>query len=111
MPMSLSRARVDSVDDLDPLSSACLRLSVRSAPASSRPSRCITRPFSLRQAVSVPRPMVPSFRYCESQQVAVTDDGRDIPLLLVLGTKDWKTKTKSDGDEGEEEDFGWEEEK
>ncbi len=52
--------------------------------------------------------MVPAFRFCDEQQVAVTDDGRDVPLLLVSG-KDWKTKTKSDGDEGEEEDFGWEE--
>lgn len=41
--------------------------------------------------------------------MAVIDDGSDRPLLLVLDQKDWKTKTKSDGDEGEEEDYGWEE--
>jgi len=94
--------------DLDPLSSACLRLSARPVPATSKPSSPDTRPFSLRHAVAVARPVVPAFRYCERQQVAVTDDGRDVPLLLVSG-KDWKTKAKSDGDEGEEEDFGWEE--
>lgn len=94
--------------DLHPLSSACLRLSVRPVPATSEPSGPDTRPFSLRHAVAVARPVVPAFRFCERQQVAVTDDGCGVPLLLVSG-KDWRTKAKSDGDEGEEEDYGWEE--
>ena len=101
-PMTVSQL------DVDPLSSACLRLSVRPAAATSAPSGPDTRPFSLRHVVPVARPVVPGYRFCELQQVAVTDDDRGVPLLLVSG-KDWKTKTKSDGDEGEEEDFGWEE--
>jgi len=48
------------------------------------------------------------YRYSDELQVAVTDDGSERPLLLVSG-KEWKTKAKSDGDEGEEEDYDWEE--
>jgi putative ATP-grasp target RiPP len=86
-------------------------LSVRPTPVGSSPSAGDVRPFGLRHTVPAPRPAVPAFRFCERRQVAVTDDDRDIPLLIAIGNKDWKTKAKSDGDEGEEEDYGWEEER
>lgn len=95
--------------DPDPLSSASLRYSIRPVPGASLPSAPDTRPFGLRDARPIPRPQVSHYRYSQRLQMAVTDDGDERPLLLVLGEKDWKTKTKSDGDEGEEEDFGWEE--
>lgn len=36
-------------------------------------------------------------------------DRKGRPLAETMG-KDWKTKANSDGDEGPEEDYGWEEE-
>lgn len=92
----------------DPLASAALRYFVRPAPQTSRPSEPATRPLSLRHAVAITRPRPPVYRYSDELQVAVTDDGTGRPLLLVSG-KDWKTKAKSDGDEGEEETYDWEE--
>lgn len=92
----------------DPLASAALRYFVRPAPRKSRPSEPATRPLNLRHAVAITRPCPPVYRYSDKLQVAVTDDGTDRPFVLV-SDKDWRTKTKSDGDEGEEEDYDWEE--
>src|SRR5215470_950269 len=99
---------VPELFDQDPLASASLRYFIRPAPRTSQPSGPATRPFSLRHAVAITRPAPPLYRYSDELQVAVTDDGSERPLLLVSG-KEWKTKAKSDGDEGEEEDYDWEE--
>lgn len=45
--------------------------------------------------------------YDHVRQMAVDGSGR--PLIETMG-KDWKTKASSDGDEGPEETYGWEEE-
>lgn len=94
--------------DQDPLSSAGLRYFVRPAPCSSEPSEPATRPFSLRHAVSKSRPPArPAYRYSEELQIAVTDDGTERPLLV--SDKDWLTKAGSDGQDGDEEHYDWEE--
>jgi hypothetical protein len=38
----------------------------------------------------------------------VAVDAEGCPLIETMG-KEWKTKAQSDGDEGPEEDWGWEE--
>lgn len=89
-----------------PLSSASLRYLVHEAVIADRPGPSATRPFGLRAAVPVADPVRPVFRYSHNQQVAVDADGR--PLIETMG-KDWKTKASTDGDEGPEEVWGWEE--
>lgn len=91
----------------DPLSSARLRYTVRVPVASAAPGPEGTRPFGLRFAQSMPTPVTKASSYCHDQQVAVGDDGR--PLIETMG-KDWKSKSATDGDEGPEENWGWEEE-
>jgi putative ATP-grasp target RiPP len=54
----------------------------------------------------VPPPRTRDVLYCPDRQVALGADGR--PLLETMG-KDWKTKASTDGDEGPEENWGWEE--
>ncbi|MGH3692665.1 MAG: putative ATP-grasp-modified RiPP [Pseudonocardiaceae bacterium] len=95
-----------------PLSSAILRYSLRTAVTADGPGPHDTRPFGLRFAQTVPTPVRPEVRYCHQLQVAVDDDGR--PLIEQMGWeedqgKEWETKTDSDGDEGPEENYGWEE--
>lgn len=90
-------------DPMDsPLSAASLRYLVRHPAPGGRNAR----PFGLRNAEVVETPRRPRYRYCPEQQVAVDDEGR--PLIETLG-KDWKTKSSTDGDEGPEENWGWEE--
>jgi putative ATP-grasp target RiPP len=55
----------------------------------------------------VPTPVVSRPTYCPEQQLAVDVDGR--PLVETKKKKEWKTKSSTDGDEGPEEDWGWEE--
>ncbi|MEU6267500.1 putative ATP-grasp-modified RiPP [Saccharopolyspora shandongensis] len=90
----------------DPLSSASLRYLVRQPALASQPGPVETRPFALRFARTVPTPVVRRFRYCPDQQVAVDQDGR--PLIEKMG-KEWESKSSTDGDEGPEENWGWEE--
>ena len=91
----------------NPLSSAHVRLARRPRAVSPAAGEEWTRPFGLRGAVPVPAPVSPSSTYCPRRQVAVGDDGQ--PLVETM-KKDWKTKAASDGDEGPEETYGWEEE-
>lgn len=90
----------------NPLSSASLRYLVHQAAVADQPGPAATRPFGLRAAVPVADPIRPVFRYSHQHQVAVDSDGR--PLIETMG-KDWKTKASTDGDEGPEEAWGWEE--
>lgn len=92
----------------NPLSSASLRFSVRRTARSADTSCPETRPLGLRGAREVARPVRPDYLYCNVRQIAVAPDGSDVPLIKSMG-KQWRTKGKSDGDEGEEEDWGWEE--
>jgi putative ATP-grasp target RiPP len=90
----------------NPLSSGALRYQLRQVVVSADSGPAATRPFGLHRALTVPTPVRPSYRYCPLQQVAVDDDGE--PLVETKG-KDWKTKGSTDGDEGVEENWGWEE--
>ncbi len=95
-----------------PLSSASLRYSLRTAVTADGPGPHETRPFGLRFARSVPTPVRPKVRYCHQLQLAVDDDGH--PLIERMDweedqNKEWATKADSDGVEGPEEDYGWEE--
>lgn len=90
----------------NPLSTAQLRYERRAAATAAGPGPAQTRPFGLRAAVAVPTPVRPDVGFCDVTQVAVDPAGR--PLIETMG-KQWKTKANSDGDEGPEEDYGWEE--
>jgi len=91
---------------VSPLSSASLRYLVRQPTVADRPGPDATRPFGLRAATTVEAPARREFRYCQEQQIAVDEQGR--ALVETMG-KDWKTKASTDGDEGPEENWGWEE--
>lgn len=91
----------------NPLSTAQVRFERRHRPVAAEPGPDDTRPFGLRAAQAVSDPSVSRPVYCPDRQLAVGDDGR--PLVETM-KKDWKTKANSDGDEGPEEDYGWEEE-
>jgi putative ATP-grasp target RiPP len=90
----------------NPLASAALRYLVHQAAIAEHPGPSPTRPFGLRGARVLAAPAQRTFRYCPELQVAV--DGRGRPLIETMG-KDWKTKSSTDGDEGPEENWGWEE--
>jgi putative ATP-grasp target RiPP len=89
-----------------PLSSAALRYLVHQPAIADQAGPDATRPFGLRAATVVEAPVRREFRYCPDKQVAVDQQGR--PLVETMG-KDWKTKSSTDGDEGPEENWGWEE--
>jgi putative ATP-grasp target RiPP len=90
----------------NPLASAHLRYEVRVPATSAAAGPSATRPFGLRFAQPRPTPVGPQVAFCHEQQVAVDDDGR--PLIETMG-KEWKSKSSKDGDEGPEENWGWEE--
>ncbi|WP_433471598.1 putative ATP-grasp-modified RiPP [Saccharomonospora azurea] len=89
-----------------PLSSAALRYHVRQRAVADDVGPEATRPFGLLGAVGVPTPQRRKSRYCPHRQVAVDEQGR--PLMETM-SKEWASKSSSDGDEGPEEDWGWEE--
>jgi putative ATP-grasp target RiPP len=91
----------------DPLASAAIRLSARPRAPEDAPTGSDCRPLGLRFLHAMPTPVRPVCSYSPTKQVAVDRAGR--PLAETMG-KDWKTKGTSDGDEGPEEDYGWEEE-
>lgn len=94
-----------SLDD-NPLSSAQIRYCVRGPVASAAPGPASTRPFGLLLSQPRPTPVSRSYSYCHQSQVAVGDDGT--PLIETMG-KEWESKSSTDGDEGPEENWGWEE--
>ena len=102
--MGQGRLNLDMEDD--PLSSAGLRYLIRTRVETATPGPVATRPFGLRAAVVMPRPQALEVRYCPVRQLAV--DERERPLIETLG-KEWKSKSSTDGDEGPEENWGWEE--
>lgn len=107
MPADVPTAGAVSVAEDTPLSSASLRYLVRRPALAERPGPPETRPLGLRHARPMPPPVRPESRYDPQSQVAVDPHGR--PLIETMG-KDWKTKASSDGDEGPEEHYDWEEE-
>lgn len=90
----------------NPLSSAQVRLERRARLTAPGPGSDDTRPFGLRDAQAVPTPVRPETAYCPERQLAVGDDGR--PMVETM-KKEWKSKSSTDGDEGPEENWGWEE--
>jgi len=105
--MSTTTSSATAMEEDNPLSSAQVRYELRVAAIAEGPGPEETRPFGLRAAQTVPMPVRPPRGYCPIEQVAVDTDGR--PLIETMG-KEWKTKSSSDGDEGPEENYGWEEE-
>ncbi|ACU34164.1 putative ATP-grasp-modified RiPP [Actinosynnema mirum] len=92
--------------DTNPLSSSQLRNTIRAHAVSTAPGPDETRPFGLRFAVTVPTPVRRTVSYCPTRQLAVDNERR--PLIETMG-KEWATKGSTDGDEGPEENWGWEE--
>jgi putative ATP-grasp target RiPP len=107
MSTDVSTTHAVPVAEDTPLSSAGLRYLVRRPALAEQPGPADTRPLGLRHARPVPPPIRPESHYDPKLQVAVDPLGR--PLIETLG-KDWKTKASSDGDEGPEEHYDWEEE-
>lgn len=105
--MSTTTSSTTATAEENPLSTAQLRYELRTTAIADGPGPEETRPFGLRAAQPVPTPVRPQRGYCPIEQVAVDADGR--PLIETMG-KEWKTKSSSDGDEGPEENYGWEEE-
>lgn len=60
----------------------------------------------LRFAQRAPPPRFPEYRYSPELQIALDLSGR--PLIEMMD-KDVRTKRHSDGDEGPEEEYDWEE--
>lgn len=83
-----------------------MRYLVSQPAVASQPGPAATRPFALRFAQTVPTPVTRQIHYCPDQQVALDKDGR--PLIETMG-KEWESKSCTDGDEGPEENWGWEE--
>jgi putative ATP-grasp target RiPP len=106
-PLIQEEIQLSTATRENPLSSAQVRIARRVSPASAGPGPEDTRPFGLRNAQPVPTPVSPHLAYCPVRQLAIGDDGR--PLAETM-KKEWKTKSSTDGDEGPEEDWGWEEE-
>jgi putative ATP-grasp target RiPP len=90
--------------DSNPLSSAALRL--ESPAQRSAGSASSARPFVLRFAQQAPPPRRPEYRYSPELQIALDPSGH--PLIERMD-KDVRTKRHSDGDEGPEEEYDWEE--
>lgn len=88
----------------NPLSSAAMRLECPAQRSAGLGSS--SRPFVLRFARQVSRPRRPEYRYSPELQIALDPRGR--PLIETMN-KDWLTKRHSDGDEGVEEEYDWEE--
>lgn len=88
----------------NPLSAAALRLeppTQRSVESASH-----SRPFVLRFAREIIPSPRPAYRYSRELQIALDPNGR--PLIETMD-KDVRTKRHSDGDEGPEEEYDWEE--
>lgn len=88
----------------NPLSSAALRFEFPTKRSVETASSA--RPFVLQFAHQVPRPQRPRYWYSPELQIALDPDGR--PLIETMD-KDVRTKRHSDGEEGPEEEYDWEE--
>jgi putative ATP-grasp target RiPP len=92
--------------DSNPLSSAALRLEFPAGRCSVEPASLGARPFVLRFAQQILPRQRPEYRYSPELQIALDPRGR--PLIETMD-KDVLTKRHSDGDEGPEEEYDWEE--
>lgn len=90
--------------DSNPLSSAALRLEFPTG--QSVESASVVRPFVLRFAQRITPSQRPAYRYSPELQIALDPGGR---RLIETMDKDVLTKRHSDGDEGVEEEYDWEE--
>ena len=91
--------------ECNPLSSAALRLESPTGRGPVQPESP-ARPFVLRFAQHITRRARPDYRYSPELQIALDPHGR--PLVETMN-KDVLTKRHSDGDEGPEEEYDWEE--
>ncbi|RZS37814.1 putative ATP-grasp target RiPP [Herbihabitans rhizosphaerae] len=70
------------------------------------PSAPETRPFGLRNVRAMPEPIVPPYEYSHDQQVSVSDDDSETPMVKLSPNMEWSSITDNDGDEGPSEDWG-----
>jgi putative ATP-grasp target RiPP len=70
------------------------------------PSALDTRPFGLRHVRAMPEPVIPAYAYSHDQQVSVSDDGSETPMVKLSPNMEWSSITNNDGDEGPSEDWG-----
>jgi putative ATP-grasp target RiPP len=91
--------------DSNPLSSAALRLEFSTGRRSVE-SASLARPFVLRFAQQITPRRRPDYEYSPELQIALDPNGR--PLIETMD-KDVLTKRHTDGDEGPEEEYDWEE--
>ena len=70
------------------------------------PSAPETRPFGLRHVRVMPEPTVPAYEYSHDQQVSVSADGSQTPMVKLSPNMEWSSITDNDGDEGPSEDWG-----
>jgi putative ATP-grasp target RiPP len=112
VPLTVHHSREGGMHDKEerhmvsnPLSSAALRLEFPAGRCSVE-SASPARPFVLRFAQQVTPRERPEYRYSPELQIALDPDGR--PLVETMD-KDVRTKRHSDGDEGVEEEYDWEE--
>lgn len=91
----------------DPLASAAIRLAPSPRGTEQVSPTSAFRPLGLRHLRAMAFSPAPECTYSHREQGAVDRYSR--PLLETMG-KDWKTKGSSDGEEGPEEHYDWEEE-
>ncbi|MGH3633496.1 MAG: hypothetical protein ACRDTS_05225 [Mycobacterium sp.] len=70
------------------------------------PSAPQTRPFGLRHVRTMPEPVIPAYQYSHDQQVSVSGDGSEEPMVRRSPPMEWSSITDNDGDEGPSEDWG-----
>lgn len=70
------------------------------------PSAPETRPFGLRHVRVLPEPTVPAYAYSHDQQVSISEDGSETPMVKLSPNMEWSSITDNDGDEGPSEDWG-----
>lgn len=65
------------------------------------------RPYGMRffEAVDDSGTVLPRYRYCPDQQVAVSDDGADEPLVTRIVGWDRTTSGQHDGNKGPQEEW------
>lgn len=92
----------------DPLTSFGVRGMPRTSETSSAMSCSVTRPLALRSAYPAPERDVPEYVYDPQRQIATDPVGRPLGPRLE---KQWTTTegTHTDGDGGDNENWGWEE--
>src|SRR5437588_10602107 len=62
------------------------------------PSAPETRPFGLRHVQVMPELVIPAYKYSHDQQVSVSDDDNETPMVQLSPNMEWSSISDSDGD-------------